>query len=139
MKISSIQCEENCTSNVKISSAQCAESCTSNVKDLRTINTKYNNTNINTKESEREANNKSPTQALGKYKNVYLNKSDFNSLKKDYPYKLDKYIERLSEYMKINGKKYKNHGATIRKWIIEDSKSDKIYDYDYVYEEGECL
>lgn len=51
------------------------------------------------------------------------------------------YIERLSQYMASTGKSYRSHYATIKSWIAQDfqKKPASKYDYDYTYEEGECL
>ena len=106
-------------------------SCT-NTQNLPTSNTEYKYKDI--------SNIERTHKAQGKYKNVYLSENDFLNLKAEYPLKFAEYIERLSEYMKISGKKYANHASVIRKWILQDNKSNNNYsDYDYQYKEGECL
>ena len=60
--------------------------------------------------------------ALGIYQNVFLTDEEQKELIDRLGYdSVVVYIDRLSTYMKENpGKKYKNHKATIEKWIKED-------------------
>lgn len=59
---------------------------------------------------------------LGKYQNVKLTEEEIDMLERDCPeWKLC--MERLSEYMEINGKAYSNHYATICKWYREDHET----------------
>lgn len=64
-----------------------------------------------------------PYLLLGKYQNVKLTREEVDVLDRDYPeWKLC--MEKLSEYMEINGKAYSNHYATICKWYREDHEKD---------------
>ena len=72
--------------------------------------------------------------AYGRYKNVSLTPSEYESLKNEYPIYADKYIERLSEYMETKGKSYSNHYATILSWLRKDIKPTN-----YSCKEGESL
>ena len=77
----------------------------------------------------------------GEFQNVFLTDSQFDDLQSLYPGKGLAYIERLSQYMESTGKTYRSHYATIKSWIEQDAKKSppSKYDYDYTYEEGECL
>lgn len=76
----------------------------------------------------------SDRELYGRYKNVSLTRSEYASLKNDYPLYTDKYIERLSEYMEYKGKFYQNHYATILNWLNKDIKTTN-----YSCKEGESL
>ena len=76
----------------------------------------------------------SDREIYGRYKNVSLTPSEYESLKNDYPLYTDKYIERLSEYMECKGKFYQNHYATILNWLNKDIKTTN-----YSCKEGESL
>lgn len=76
----------------------------------------------------------SDREIYGRYKNVSLALSEYDTLKNDYPLYADKYIEKLSEYMETSGKHYNNHYATILSWLKQDVKTT-----DYSCKEGESL
>ena len=76
----------------------------------------------------------SDREIYGRYKNVSLTPSEYESLKNEYPVYVDKYIERLSEYMESKGKFYQNHYATILNWLNKDIKTSN-----YSCKEGESL
>lgn len=76
---------------------------------------------------------------MGSYRNVFLSCKQLEALRQDFPGQAKTYIEKLSAYMKQHGKRYASHEATIRKWIGEDKQDKPIYDYQYAYQEGECL
>ncbi len=73
-------------------------------------------------------------EIYGRYKNVSLTPSEYESLKNEYPAYADKYIEKLSEYMETKGKSYSNHYATILSWLKKDIKPTN-----YSCKEGESL
>ena len=75
------------------------------------------------------------TAPLGSYQNVFLSSEELEALRKEFPGRIETYIEKLSVYMKQHGKHYADHAATLGKWLAEDQTSA----YDYAYEEGECL
>ena len=60
--------------------------------------------------------------AHGRYQNVFLSDADVVDLQADFPTIWQEYIERLSEYMASTGRTYKNHAATIRRWIADDRR-----------------
>ena len=60
----------------------------------------------------------------GRYQNVFLLDTELSELQSDFPAVWQEYIERLSEYMASTGKTYKNHAATIRRWVAKDSHSN---------------
>ena len=78
---------------------------------------------------------------FGEFQNVLLTDSQFADLQTQYPGKYLAYIEHLSQYMASSGRIYHSHYATIKGWIAQDAKKSPTnkYDYDYTYEEGECL
>lgn len=86
------------------------------------------------KEKEIDKESELKKELYGRYKNVSLTHSDYEQLKNDYPIYADKYIDKLSEYMESTGKSYKNHLATIQKWLAKDIKSTN-----YSCKEGESL
>ena len=76
---------------------------------------------------------------LGYYQNVFLSVEELEALRKEFPGRAESYIEKLSAYMKQHGKDYADHAVTLRKWLSEDQEASQAYNYDYTYEEGECL
>ena len=76
----------------------------------------------------------SDREIYGRYKNVSLTPSEYESLKNEFPIYADKYIERLSEYMETKGKSYSNHYVTILSWLKQDIKPTN-----YSCKEGESL
>ena len=76
----------------------------------------------------------SDREIYGRYKNVSLTPSEYESLKNEYPVYADKYIEKLSEYMETKGKSYSNHYVTILSWLKQDIKPTN-----YSCKEGESL
>ena len=72
------------------------------------------------------------------FQNVFLTNSQFADLQALYPRMGLVYIERLSQYMASTGKNYRNHYATIKSWIAQDSKKSPAskFDYSYTYEEA---
>lgn len=75
--------------------------------------------------------------AYGRNQNVFLTDTELEGLQAELPDCWQQYIERLSDYMESNGKKYQNHAATIRCWARKDSP--KRYNPDYSCSEGESL
>lgn len=64
--------------------------------------------------------------AYGEFKNVHLSDDEIGKLKDLVPGKYLEYIEELSGYIESQGKKYKNHYATIRNWIRRDAKNGVV-------------
>lgn len=100
-----------------------------------------NNTNQDKKESSHNDKGEITRRRFGDYQNVFLSDHQLAELQAAYPGKWEEYINRLSAYMASSGRHYANHYATIRKWLDEDGKAKpgKSYDYDTIYDEGECL
>jgi hypothetical protein len=63
---------------------------------------------------------KSVKHKYGQYFNVLLTDEEMEKLMTEFPIDWQERIERLSEYVAIHGKKYKNHLATIRSWSRKD-------------------
>ena len=102
---------------------------------LPTSNNNQENNRISKTDSSEEA------HRFGEFQNVLLTDSQYADLQNLYPGTGLAYIERLSQYMASTGKSYRSHYATIKSWIAQDfqKKPASKYDYDYTYEEGECL
>ena len=79
--------------------------------------------------------------AYGRYKNVILTDTELSELQAELPDKWEYYIDRLSGYIASTGRKYKNHAATIRRWVADDTAkaAPKRGIPDYSYKEGESL
>ncbi len=79
--------------------------------------------------------------AHGRYQNVFLSDAELAELQTDFPTVWQEYIERLSEYMASTGKTYKNHAATIRRWIADDRRkaAPTARDRDYSVKEGDTV
>jgi len=61
------------------------------------------------------------TIAYGEYSNVIITGEEYNSLLVQYGQEtVTDYIKRLDLHIASEGKKYKSHSATIRKWINKD-------------------
>ena len=93
-------------------------------------------------EKERELKGGQPAPAaFGRYENVFLSDTELTELQTDFPTVWQKYIERLSEYMASTGRTYKNHAATIRRWIADDrcKAAPAVRDRDYSVKEGDTV
>lgn len=70
----------------------------------------------------------SPT-LYGEFHNVRLNDEEYQKLKEKLKHHTDTMIEKLSRYIKSNGKDYKDHYVTILNWYEQDreklSQKDK--------------
>lgn len=94
------------------------------------------------KESEIEGEKETPAHApYGRFHNVFLSDSKFDSLKAELPEKWKYYIDRLSAHIASSGKQYQNHAATIYKWEQEDRRktASKKGMPEYSYSEGDSL
>ena len=88
---------------------------------------KINNKNNNKKRiNKRERDRASPR---GQYRNVLLSEEEYFALKGSYNM-VDEYIERLSSYMRIHGKRYACHDAVLRQWLDKDRQKKNIISYD---------
>ena len=77
---------------------------------------------------------------LGHYQNVFLTEGQREELQKDFPGRLDDYVEKLSAYMAQSGKDYACHEAVLRRWLTEDRPEGRKGNYtDADYAEGEYL
>lgn len=61
----------------------------------------------------------------GEYKNVLLSDEDLEKLKSEFPDDYESRIEKLSAYMEMSGKTYKNYLATIRNWASKEKTEPK--------------
>ena len=100
-----------------------------------------NNYNINnlTESHQMRASGEQPAP-FGRYKNLFLSESEYAELKEEYPDRLERFIEEMSEYMAAIGKEYANHAAAVRMWADRDRKgAAKQGVPDYSFKEGESL
>ena len=92
------------------------------------------------KESQRKGVSGEQSAAFGRYKNIFLSESEYAELKREYPDRLERFLEEMSEYMAAVGKEYANHAAAVRMWAGRDRKgAGKKGIPDYTYKEGESL
>ena len=78
--------------------------------------------------------------AYGRYKNIFLSETEYAELKEDYPDRLERFIEELSQYIAATGKDYRNYAAAVRMWADRDRKgAAKQGVPDYSFKEGESL
>ena len=117
--------------NAKVIKEQTADNCLPNVQAL---SEKCPPEIEIEKETDIKTEIDSDREIYGRYKNVSLTPSEYESLKNEYPVYADKYIERLSEYMETKGKSYSNHYVTILSWLKQDIKPTN-----YSCKEGESL
>ncbi len=61
-------------------------------------------------------------RARGRYNNVFLTDEEYSSFLKEFPEECDALINRMSEYMQEQGKRYENHIAVLRRWQREDGE-----------------
>lgn len=66
-----------------------------------------------------------PRHKYGTYQNVLLSDADYEKLKAEFPTDYNERIERVSEYVAMNGKKYKDFLAVIRNWARRDTPKEK--------------
>ncbi len=100
-----------------------------------------NNYNINnlTESHQMRASGGQPA-AFGRYKNIFLSGSEYAELKGEYPDRLERFIEELSEFIAATGRTYANHAAAVRMWARRDRKgTEKKGIPDYSCKEGESL
>ncbi len=100
-----------------------------------------NNYNINnlTESHQMRASGEQPA-AFGRYKNIFLSESEYAELKGEYPDRLERFIEELSEFIAATGRTYANHAAAVRMWAGRDKKgTGKKGIPDYSCKEGESL
>ena len=77
---------------------------------------------------------------FGRYKNIFLSESEYAELKGEYPDRLERFIEELSEFIAATGRTYANHAAAVRMWAGRDRKgTGKKGIPDYSCKEGESL
>ena len=81
-----------------------------------------------------------PPAPFGRYKNIFLSESEYAELKEEYPDRLERLIEEMSEYIAASGNDYVCHAAALRRWLNREKKENpKKGIPDYSYKEGESL
>ena len=100
-----------------------------------------NNYNINKlKENQRKGVSGEQPAPFGRYKNIFLSESEYAELKEEYPDRLERFIEEMSEYIAASGNDYVCHAAALRRWLNREKKENpKKGIPDYSYKEGESL
>ena len=73
--------------------------------------------------------NKEPRHKYGEYKNILLTDKELERLISDYGKPIiDEYIQKMDEWIELNGKRYKNYNLALRKWLknakIEPTKKE---------------
>ena len=120
------------------------ENCTSDIKETLPMTSRKlypNQININKlKENQLMGVSGEQPAPYGRYKNLFLSESEYAELKGEYPDRLERFIEELSEFIAATGKVYANHAAAVRMWAKRDRKgTEKKGIPDYSYKEGESL
>ncbi len=79
--------------------------------------------------------------ARGEYENVYMSDEEYEKLKSEYPSDYVRYINKLSEHIKVTGREYSSHYATVRKWLRDDALSGTLHKKEEVRynEQGEAI
>ena len=96
------------------------------VKPIPDINTDIINTPFIIPPCDDSAPAKQQTRhKYGTYQNVLLSDADYEKLKSEFPTDYNEWIERVSEYVAMNGKKYKDFLAVIRNWARRDTPKAK--------------
>lgn len=77
---------------------------------------------------------------FGRYKNIFLSDTEYAELKEEYPDRLERFIEELSQYIAAVGRGYANYAAAVRMWAERDKKgTGKKGIPDYSCKEGESF
>lgn len=63
--------------------------------------------------------------AMGEFENVLITEEELEKLQERFPYDWEDRVDRLSEYIKSKGKRYKSHYATILTWARQEEKKPK--------------
>ena len=81
-----------------------------------------------------------PPAPYGRYQNIFLSQTEYDELQAEYPDRLERFIEELSQYIAATGKDYRNYAAAVRMWADRDRKgAAKQGVPDYSFKEGESL
>ena len=92
------------------------------------------------KENQLKGASEKPLAPFGRYKNIFLSESEYAELKEEYPDRLERFIEEMSEYIAASGNDYVCHAAALRRWLNREKKEKpKKGIPDYTYKEGESL
>ena len=92
------------------------------------------------KENQLKGASEKPPAPFGRYQNVLLSESEYAELKEEYPDRLERLIEEMSEFIAATGNDYVCHAAALRRWLNREKKEKpKKGIPDYTYKEGESL
>ena len=81
-----------------------------------------------------------PHKPFGRYENIFLSEAEYAELKAEYPDRLERFIEDMSQYLAASGRTYQNYAAALRIWAGNDKKgAPKQGIPDYTCKEGESL
>lgn len=61
---------------------------------------------------------------FGRYKNIFLSESEYAELKEEYPDRLERLIEEMSEFIAATGNDYVCHAAALRRWLNREKKEN---------------
>ena len=102
-----------------------------------------NNYNINNNnKTSKKKTTKEPRHKYGEFKNVLLSDKDLEKLKAEYGEELvEKYIQKMDEWIELNGRRYKNYYLALRQWMnkevskkqekVKKQEGDTKYDEEY--------
>ena len=92
------------------------------------------------KENQLKGASEKPPAPFGRFQNVLLSESEYAELKEEYPDRLERLIEEMSEFIAATGNDYVCHAAALRRWLNREKKANpKKGIPDYSYKEGESL
>lgn len=92
------------------------------------------------KENQLKGASEKPPAPFGRYQNVFLSESEYAELKEEYPDRLERLIEEMSEFIAATGNDYVCHTAALRRWLNREKRENpKKGIPDYSYKEGESL
>ncbi len=107
---------------------------------VRKLSTNQTNINKLTESQTMGASGGEPPAPFGRYKNIFLSESEYAELKEEYPDRLERLIEEMSQYIAATGNDYASHAAALRRWADKEKKENpKKGIPDYSYKEGESL
>ena len=76
------------------------------------------------KENQRKGASGEPPAPFGRYENIFLSESEYAQLKEEYPDRLERFIEEMSQYIAASGNDYVCHAAALRRWLEREKKEN---------------
>ena len=92
------------------------------------------------KENQQKGASEGTPAPFGRYKNIFLSENEYAELEEEYPDRLERLIEEMSQYIAASGNDYVCHAAALRRWLDREKKENpKKGIPDYSCKEGESL